>query len=59
MTRIVLKNGEVIDTNTTIFDVCNYISICDNRNENKIYLFNIELGAEVIDINEIKSIETI
>lgn len=56
MTRIVLKNGEIIDTKTPLKEICEYIT---NSTTGAIYLFNIENTADVIEINNIKSIESI
>ena len=59
MTRIVLKNGEIIDTNADIFWICGYISSCKGLNETNIWIINSENEKKVIDINNIKSIEVI
>lgn len=59
MTRIVLKNGEIIETETDLLEVCEYITINNTKNGGKIYLFNTNRTAEVIEINDIKSIESI
>lgn len=59
MTRIVLKNGEIIETNTNFFTICDYISSCEEFNEDSIWFKDTDDKQRIVDINDIKSIESI
>ena len=55
MVRITTINN-IIETNTPLFDICEYIFMA-TRDNYYIYLFDNNLAAVVINVNEIKSIE--